>query len=71
MAPVVLIPLGGLMVTRSSLVAVSPFKLGLSVTVVGLMLALGSSHGGWVGDQLESVVALGVGSTGARSSASC
>jgi DNA segregation ATPase FtsK/SpoIIIE, S-DNA-T family len=65
-APVVLIPLGGLMVTRSSLVAVSPFKLGLSVTVVGMMLALGSSHGGWVGDQLESVVALGVGSTGAE-----
>ena len=53
-APVVLIPVGVLMVTRSSLVAVSPFKLGLSVTLVGLMLALGSSHGGWVGDQLES-----------------
>jgi hypothetical protein len=30
------------------------------------VLALGSSHGGWVGDQLESVVALGVGSTGAE-----
>jgi S-DNA-T family DNA segregation ATPase FtsK/SpoIIIE len=65
-APVVLIPLGALMVTRSSLVAVSPFKLGLSVTIVGLMLALGSAHGGWVGDQLESLVALGVGTTGAE-----
>src|ERR1700722_18165955 len=34
--PVVLVPIGALMVTRSSLVAVGPFKLGLSVTVVGL-----------------------------------
>jgi DNA segregation ATPase FtsK/SpoIIIE, S-DNA-T family len=66
LAPLVLIPLGGLMVTRSSLVSVSPFRLGLSVTLVGLMLALGSSHGGWVGDQLESLVALGVGTTGAE-----
>jgi S-DNA-T family DNA segregation ATPase FtsK/SpoIIIE len=66
LAPVVLIPIGGLMVTRSALVAVSPFKLGLSVTIVGLMLALGTPHGGWVGDQLESLVALGVGTTGAE-----
>ncbi len=65
-APLVLIPLGALIVTRSALVAVSPFKLGLSVTVVGLMLALGSSHGGWVGGQLESLVALGAGTTGAE-----
>ena len=66
LAPVVLIPLGGLIVTRSALVAVSPFKLGLSVTVVGLMLALGASHGGRVGDRLESLVALAVGTTGAE-----
>jgi S-DNA-T family DNA segregation ATPase FtsK/SpoIIIE len=66
LAPVVLIPLGALMVTRSSLVSLSPFKLGLAVTLTGLMLALGSSHGGWVGDRLESLVALGVGTTGAE-----
>jgi DNA segregation ATPase FtsK/SpoIIIE, S-DNA-T family len=66
LAPLVLIPLGAMMVTRSSLVSVSPFKLGLSVTIVGLMLALGTSHGGWVGDRLESLVALGVGTTGAE-----
>ncbi len=65
-APLVLIPLGALIVTRSALVAVSPFKLGLSVTVVGLMLALGSSHGGWAGGELESLVALGAGTTGAE-----
>ncbi len=64
-APVVLVPVGALMVTRSSLVAVGPFRLGLSVTVVGLMLALGASHGGFVGRQLEGVVARGIGTTGA------
>jgi S-DNA-T family DNA segregation ATPase FtsK/SpoIIIE len=63
--PVLLVPLGALMVTRSSLVSVGPFRLGLSVTAVGLLLALGSAHGGWVGRQLESLVARGVGTTGA------
>jgi len=63
-APLVLLPLGALMVARSSLVAVSPFRLGLGVTAVGLLLALGSARGGWLGDQLEGIVARGVGSTG-------
>jgi DNA segregation ATPase FtsK/SpoIIIE, S-DNA-T family len=62
--PVVLCPLGALMVGRSALVSVRPFKLGLTVAVLGLMLALGHSHGGWVGRQLEAVVGRGVGSTG-------
>jgi S-DNA-T family DNA segregation ATPase FtsK/SpoIIIE len=30
------------------------------------MLALGTAHGGWVGDRLENLVALGVGTTGAE-----
>src|SRR5262249_48663542 len=64
-APVILIPLGGLIVTRSALVAVKPFRLGLAVTVVGLLLALGSAHGGWTGDQIGGFVAKGVGMTGA------
>ena len=62
--PVVLVPVGLLIVSRSQLMAVGPFKLGLGLTVIGLLLALGSSHGGWVGDHLEGVLALGVGSTG-------
>ena len=36
--PVVLVPVGLLMVTRSSLVAVGPFKLGLGLTVAGLRI---------------------------------
>ncbi len=64
-SPLVLIPLGALIVTRSALVAVRPFRLGLAVTVVGLMLALGSAHGGWVGAQLGGLVGRGVGTTGA------
>jgi S-DNA-T family DNA segregation ATPase FtsK/SpoIIIE len=63
-SPAVFCPLGALIVTRSALVAVRPFRLGLSVTVLGLMLALGTSHGGWVGRQFETLVAKGVGSTG-------
>jgi len=62
--PVVLVPIGLLIVSRSQLVAVGPFKLGLVLAVGGLLLALGSSHGGWVGRQLERVLAHGIGPTG-------
>ncbi|MEI8104780.1 MAG: DNA translocase FtsK [Actinomycetes bacterium] len=63
--PVVTVPLGGLIVARSALVSVNPFRVGLSAALPGLLLALGSSHGGYAGRGLEWVVALGVGSTGA------
>jgi DNA segregation ATPase FtsK/SpoIIIE, S-DNA-T family len=65
LAPLVLVPLGGLMVTKSALVDVRPFRLGLAVALAGLMLTLGTAHGGVVGDGLESLVALGLGTTGA------
>jgi S-DNA-T family DNA segregation ATPase FtsK/SpoIIIE len=65
LAPLVLVPVGGLVVTRSELVDVRPFRLGLAVTLAGVLLTLGESHGGAVGDGLESAVALGLGSTGA------
>ncbi|MGH3002070.1 MAG: DNA translocase FtsK, partial [Gaiellaceae bacterium] len=65
LAPLVLVPLGALMVAKSALVDVRPFRLGLAVTVVGLMLTLGSGHGGLAGDGLASLVALGLGTTGA------
>ncbi len=65
LAPVVLVPLGGLMVTKSALVDVRPFQLGLAVALTGLLLTLGSGHGGLVGDGLESLAALGLGTTGA------
>ncbi len=65
LAPVVLVPLGGLVVARSALIDVRPFQLGLAVALVGLMLTLGTAHGGLLGDGLESLVALGLGTTGA------
>jgi S-DNA-T family DNA segregation ATPase FtsK/SpoIIIE len=65
LAPLVLVPIGALMVARSELVDLRPFRLGLAVALVGLMLTLGVHHGGVVGDGLGSLVALGLGTTGA------
>ncbi|HEY2326185.1 MAG TPA: DNA translocase FtsK [Gaiellaceae bacterium] len=65
LTPLVLVPLGVLMVARSELIDVGPFRLGLPVTVVGLLTALGSDHGGEVGRGFENVASLGLGSTGA------
>ncbi|HZT91187.1 MAG TPA: DNA translocase FtsK [Gaiellaceae bacterium] len=65
LAPVVLVPLGALTVTRSTLVDVRPFRLGLAVSLLGLMLTLGRGHGGVVGRALEGLVALALGTTGA------
>src|SRR5690348_8909876 len=53
--PVVLLCLGGLMVARSSLVDVKPFRLGLTVVSLGLLLALGADHGGYAGRALEGL----------------
>jgi len=66
LTPLVLCPVGALIVTRSALIAVRPFRLGLLVVSVGVMLTLGSAHGGAVGDALESLVAVALGSAGAR-----
>src|SRR5581483_5446609 len=65
LTPLVLIPLGALMVFRSSLVDVGPFRLGLPVAVVGLLMALGRGHGGIAGRGFAGLVGLGIGSTGA------
>ena len=58
-------PARGLMVAKSALVDVRPFQLGLAVALTGLLLTLGTAHGGLVGDGFESLVALGLGTTGA------
>ncbi|HWB21274.1 MAG TPA: DNA translocase FtsK [Gaiellaceae bacterium] len=63
-APVIFIPLGALIVTRSALVDVRPFRVGLLVASFGLLLTLGSGHGGGAGDILERLVAKGLGTTG-------
>jgi S-DNA-T family DNA segregation ATPase FtsK/SpoIIIE len=64
LAPLVFAPLGALIVTRSALVSVRPFRLGLSVAVLGLLTALGRGHGGLAGRGLEGLLSIGVGSTG-------
>jgi len=65
LAPLVLVPLGILVVAKSALIDVRPFQLGLGVGLAGLMLTLGAGHGGLLGDGLASLVALGLGTTGA------
>jgi len=64
-APVAFVAVGSLMVARSELVDVRPFRTGLAVAVPGLMLTLGDAHGGRVGAALESAFSWAVGETGA------
>src|SRR6476659_3022052 len=63
-APVAFLTVGGLMVARSALVDVSPFRTGLIVTTFGLMTALGSAHGGALGDGLGTLFGTLLGTTG-------
>jgi S-DNA-T family DNA segregation ATPase FtsK/SpoIIIE len=55
-APVAFVGVGALMLGRSELVDLRPFKTGLAVFVVGLMLVLGETHGGAAGSFLEGLV---------------
>jgi S-DNA-T family DNA segregation ATPase FtsK/SpoIIIE len=64
-APAALAVLGLLMVARSALVDVRPFRTGLVVVVLGLLLSLGDTHGGAVGAALHDLVRLLLGATGA------
>ena len=49
-APLALVGVGGLMLFRSALLDMRPFRTGLGLTFAGLMIALGSDHGGFVGE---------------------
>ena len=62
--PFVLIVVGGLMVGRSSLVAVRPFRTGLVVTFLGLMTILGAERGGATGEALDLLLGRLLGDTG-------
>ncbi|MDQ3823345.1 MAG: hypothetical protein M3321_08915, partial [Actinomycetota bacterium] len=55
-APLALVGVGALMLARSRLVDLRPFKTGLAVFSLGLMLMLGELHGGLVGGVLEGLV---------------
>jgi S-DNA-T family DNA segregation ATPase FtsK/SpoIIIE len=61
--PAALVVVGGLMLGRSAIVELRPFRTGIVVTALGLMLVLGG-RGGYVGRALEEVVGSLVGRTG-------
>ena len=63
--PLVLTGVGGLLLVRSALVDVRPFRTGLAVGAFGLMIALGKDHGGLVGTLVGGGLAAVVGETGA------
>jgi DNA segregation ATPase FtsK/SpoIIIE, S-DNA-T family len=62
--PAVLAVVGALMVARSDLVDVRPFRTGLFVLACGLMITLGKDEGGYLGTVLGGGLALAIGSTG-------
>jgi S-DNA-T family DNA segregation ATPase FtsK/SpoIIIE len=62
--PVALAGVGGLMLTRSELVDVRPFRTGLLVSALGIEIALGRAHGGSLGRVFGSVFGLLLGTTG-------
>src|SRR6266496_377542 len=62
--PVLFAGLGGLMVGRSALVDVRPFRTGLAIVSFGLMLALGRDQGGYLGQVLGGAVGVAIGATG-------
>jgi DNA segregation ATPase FtsK/SpoIIIE, S-DNA-T family len=63
-APVACVVVGALMVGRSALVDVRPFRTGLAVSSFGLLMTLGSAHGGALGRGLARLFGLLLGSTG-------
>jgi DNA segregation ATPase FtsK/SpoIIIE, S-DNA-T family len=64
--PVAAVAIGALMVARSDLPQVGPFRTGLVVTTIGLALVLGSAHGGYLGQGLEDGLGRLIGSTGTQ-----
>jgi S-DNA-T family DNA segregation ATPase FtsK/SpoIIIE len=52
LAPLALAAVGVLMVARSELVDFRPFRAGLLVLALGLLITLGSAHGGFFGELL-------------------
>jgi S-DNA-T family DNA segregation ATPase FtsK/SpoIIIE len=63
-APVAFVAVGALMVARSALVDVRPFRTGIVVTSFGLLGTLGSAHGGAFGRGFQKLFGLLVGNTG-------
>ncbi len=64
-APVAIALVGLLLLARSALVDVRPFRTGLAVCSLGALLTLGREHGGQAGRGLESAVGFLLGESGA------
>src|SRR5438477_1228589 len=62
--PVALTVLGALVVTRSELVDVRPFRTGLAVLGCGLLITLGKDQGGYLGQLLGGAVGVAIAATG-------
>ncbi|MHB8469365.1 MAG: FtsK/SpoIIIE family DNA translocase [Gaiellaceae bacterium] len=62
--PVALVVVGGLMVGRSALVEVRPFRTGLGLLALGLMTTLGRDQGGYLGQMLGGAAGVAIGATG-------
>ena len=63
--PVVLIGVGSLMLVRSKIVDLKPFRTGLVIGAFGLMIALGRDEGGAIGGAIGGGLAHFIGETGA------
>ena len=63
--PVVLLALGSLLLARSDLLEVRPFRLGVGVSFLGLMTLLGKDSGGFIGMAIGGTLAALIGETGA------
>ncbi len=63
--PIVLLAIGGLLLARSDLLEVRPFRLGVGVGLLGLMTLLGKDSGGWIGMAIGGTLAALIGETGA------
>jgi hypothetical protein len=56
--PIALVVLGWLLVARSKLVDVRPFRTGLTILLLGLLLTLGEDEGGALGGALAGLLDL-------------
>jgi S-DNA-T family DNA segregation ATPase FtsK/SpoIIIE len=62
--PLLLLLIGGLMVARSSLVSLRPFRTGLIILLLGVMTILGEERGGATGEALNLIFGRLLGETG-------
>ena len=67
LVPLGCVAVGTLMLVRSRLVDVRPFRLGLAVTALGVLLVLGDAHGGYAGQAVEAAFSWLIGSTASSS----